>query len=859
MVTKLRRCGGDAARFNRAHVLSLCMFAGASLLMTSGCNDHRVVAQRLDRVAESVERYGFASVSTPFLASPVDEFQFDLKKSADEYFKLTDRTQGGARVLDSMAVDAQSKLKANIEEVYASIAKLAAAKSAMEFRQAQLKLKLADTAFSSLSDSNPALKANPDFNTLAGLTKAFAEFEEPDFSDLLPEGSDEMPGDSAPIDNTLRNALKAVGSLTKPLDMPEGNHGLNSGERIMLTHRDTTLQALLRWYMQPYGSKLTDYELYLCPVVVSVEPGWETRQGYVADVTVQVDLARSLGDRLEFLSSRYQRSSPPIQVAGVFPVMDANVYTLAASRRRLITAAAQLAMMGYGVQANNLLDFAKRDEFDVQTVSALPVATAYTAGPASYGFRVEPSVTAIGDFGGLNKVGGKELRSRSFPALAAVLVHQSYLRSKSGVRASELWDQQIGGDASPASSFEQPAQAAGVKIQEIYPNLNNPAAQKLRADKYDFLVFRTSVQWRRIDRPLGLVRDRRSELVDYEMAHQLDKARNTLKKLQKPGAAHAEMTLTQDVLASRWQSLRHAALDTQGLVRVWHSKPKSEVNVERVVPNFVCADRPTVLTIEGSGFEYNIRAVTVGGKLAKVLKIQPNSIVAVVPPLYEKPDSQKIVQGAITTIPDHPHTFASISPGGPAATDDDDFGDFRTGSGVHPFWGGALGDSDDQKIDEESLKIIEQMLNRMSSEGDQKQELQPMADCVPLRLAVSRAVTIRYSNDLAKQCADPDCTNQPNNTQLLTPTHGSTGNSGLICLRVVRCLPKSGGGDANKAKPAAKVVLSYDEKTGKPTKVEVPKDTDIQDAKTLLEQIQPALSAPGDDVKVNVSTQASSE
>ncbi|MCA9256916.1 MAG: hypothetical protein KDA33_14810 [Phycisphaerales bacterium] len=411
----------------RVVILTLIGFVACGSI---NCRGYRTAVE-LDKVAKSIDEYGFASISAPFLAAPSEVFEFDLNKSADYYFERANSPQGAARVLNSRAVDTQGQIRVNIEQALQTYAQYSRAKTIADFREAQRKAKAqlalldplldAATAWQSAAEKaavNAATVGNPVANILGnqfvdgtqearvaqlaavkGMLSSIAEQEEPD-AEALPGfvATTQPVADKPPFAVADRNAFNAVGgSFTPGLDMPSGPFAISAREAMLIASGDMATQSLLKWFMRPQGNKLRNYELYFCPIIVSVQPGYETRNNFQADVTVNVDLARPGKDECEFeyLSDKFGRSSIPVQVAGVFPVLDAQVLDLANSQRRLYAMAFQLATLGFGSQANFFSDFAKKLELDVETRSSLTSGTAYTIGSTAFGFRVEPKNVGI--------------------------------------------------------------------------------------------------------------------------------------------------------------------------------------------------------------------------------------------------------------------------------------------------------------------------------------------------------------------------------------------------------------------------------------------------------------------------------
>ena len=108
------------------------------LFLLPGCAAY-YAATNLDRVAQSVDKYGFASISAPFLASPSDNFNFDLDKDANYFFEQAFVAQGGVRNFSAEAVDLQMAFRVNIEQALATIAQFQRARSINQFNEAQRK------------------------------------------------------------------------------------------------------------------------------------------------------------------------------------------------------------------------------------------------------------------------------------------------------------------------------------------------------------------------------------------------------------------------------------------------------------------------------------------------------------------------------------------------------------------------------------------------------------------------------------------------------------------------------------------------------------------------------------------------
>ncbi|HUU85300.1 MAG TPA: IPT/TIG domain-containing protein [Phycisphaerae bacterium] len=666
MIKQQGRFRDDAFLKRHAHGLCLRGSRGLVLLAVSlaalcGCSPARDAAVNLDKIALSIDQYGFASLSTPFLVGPNDGFGFDLNKDADFYFERAFQPQGVVRALSAEALDVQLAFRMNVEEAIATMAQYRQAKSLRAKEQARQRAAKQKALLESLMASYPEYRENALTKTVIGLLGVLAgeqppaDEEEPPADEgtagadeVQPAAGDEPPEGApttqpakvgAPIAQGDRLALETVGTVFTPAQtLPDTKPQISAREAIITASGDVMTQQLLSWFINPARNKQGDYELFFCPLIVSVQPGSRTRGGYVADITVNVDLARQTPDGgLQFLSECFPYSSPPIQVAGVFPVIDSQVLDLVSSRRKLFATAFNLAMLGFGSQADAFVDYAKKIEHDAKTQSALTAASAYTVGSTAFGFRVEPKFFALKNPADLESKPGHRLESRTFPAMAIILVQRSYLRHKD-YRQDGTW--QAGGDCPPEAPGEQKYKYTRlygdgsarqvIESQRSDCRADCPLEQSGDQTAFDYLVFQTSTRWSPIGWSLPWARF--SEVCSWERARALDKAEALITRLTCKGYRRQAQQL-----ASRATALRKLGLDSQALVRVWRadSRPAKTIRVEAVHPRRGWLDRPTVVTIRGCGFEGNVDGVAVGGLKCEFQVLNDRTVVAVVPPWQE--------------------------------------------------------------------------------------------------------------------------------------------------------------------------------------------------------------------------------
>lgn len=621
------------------HIRCSLLFAGLFTLW--GCSAAHHAAIELDKVSRSIDRFGFASISTPFLSGPAREFQFDLDTSAKDYFEMAFTPEGGVRHLDARALDVQVAVRINIEQAIATLSKFLKVQGLTELELAKTEAGVQKMLLESLVETTPGLGDDATVKSVLGLLGVASEINPPELPEFTPD-MEGLPELGVPFSEDDLLALKAVGStFTPPKTLPDQAYRISAGEAILKSHGNVTTQAILTWFNHPYGNKLGNYELFFCPMIVSAQPGYQTRTGYLANITVNVDLARErvgyectckpahrCGNHLEYLSDCFPDSSAPILVSGVFPLVDTQVLDLVNSRRRLYSLALQLSVMGFGSQGDFFADYAKKLEQDAQTQTALTAASAYTIGDTAFGFRVEPKFVASRDPTRLVTKPGRTLESRTFPAMAVILVDRKYLKRKCSACCA----------IKDCDAAKEP------------PCACNPQCK----DPYDYLVFETSTRWTPISKwrrwiggfPFGP--SRYSEVESWARALALDKAEHWLddgkpKRLfggdienkVDPFFGQVRSTHQMRQLEARTRILSKLALDSRALVRVNNTSAAAKVCVTDTYPKHGWRDQYTVITVRGQGFEGNVNAVTVGGVLCEFEVPNDCTLLVLVPPWHE--------------------------------------------------------------------------------------------------------------------------------------------------------------------------------------------------------------------------------
>jgi len=244
--------------------------------------------------------------------------------------------------------------------------------------------------------------------------------------------------------STTVTAPAAAGAATSPTPVPNPNEqelplvaptpatfapinignipapGKSVAEALREAQDNTMRQKIYTQMSYPKGIKAYNTVVFAI-VEVSCNPGWRTKEHYIAECSASLEYADLC--RKKHLSLGEQRL--PV-VFSVLPLLDAQTVEMANSQRQVTQLAFQIAaslpMHGVNVRAKDLFQFVRRYSRDLRSRSPIPVVNSFSSGN-TFGFRFSPSFQAMKDPAQRNARAGNVLLPTSFPALITVVMH----------------------------------------------------------------------------------------------------------------------------------------------------------------------------------------------------------------------------------------------------------------------------------------------------------------------------------------------------------------------------------------------------------------------------------------------------
>jgi hypothetical protein len=347
-------------------------------------------ADALDRIRDKVEQWGVVTISAP--VAVLDESAFyvpdNIVSPADAYKSAQSEVQASAVQATEAAVNNQlgATLTPTIIPPGGTLTRSASATTTVTSPPAA-------TAIPSPAAAAPA--PNPNDQELPA--------QAPTPSTITPLNLGTMPAPTKSVADALREA------------------------------QDNAMRQNLYTQMS-YPKEIKDYNHVIFAIVqVSCNPGWRTKEHYIADCSASLEYSKldprkhedADWDEEKYIS-RADRRTPT--VFSVLPLIDAQTVEMANSQREVTQLAFQLAVSlpahGVNVKAKDLFQFVRRYSRDLRSRTPIPVVNSYSSG-GTFGFRFSPSFQAMRDPAQKNARAANVLLPTSFPALITVVVHQS--------------------------------------------------------------------------------------------------------------------------------------------------------------------------------------------------------------------------------------------------------------------------------------------------------------------------------------------------------------------------------------------------------------------------------------------------
>jgi hypothetical protein len=438
--------------------------------------------------------------------------------------------------------------------------------------------------------------------------------------DVLPKAPGENELTPPPLvltDDIKAEAKPASDSSVKPAE----TLSLTSQQSILLGTNSKITELLMRNMADPHKRDFTNpgKMVHMAIVEVSCNPGWRTRENYVADVNASCEYYNSGTHRV---ASEMEGRRPV--VFSVMPLLDAQTLELQNSQRQITELAAQISAafptQAANYRAKDVMKFLKDYRSSVATKTPKTISNSYSSGNI-FGFRFMPSLVALKDPAERHSPAANILQSTVLPVLVTIVTDTG-------------WIQDHGFDS--------------VMLQISYRWLLN--------DRPPLRTF-----WRRFTRPM----QRETAADRSTVADGVQAASETLAiafggteqgQLVSPNAKANDLMLRRD--------LNELSAKLLGSSHVLFAFPEPKKNfpghptVASIEPRTIPADRKTTVAIWGENFLPDA-TVFIGAWEAEILHLNHQQIIATVTiPSAELPGTSLvaplIVQsgGGFDTMPD---------------------------------------------------------------------------------------------------------------------------------------------------------------------------------------------------------------
>jgi hypothetical protein len=260
----------------------------------------------MDRVAKGLEEYGSVTMSAPLLSRPDTAFNFDLKRGTDKYFtEAKTDIQGAAanfeQISQSFAFGAAVQTDPTILAAYAAkLRQYSADQSRIDQKQSLVdsaaKIDYMAAVQKALAETDPQKKAA----ALAAAERSYSQnlsppsTSAPVFPNIssasntpsAPSGLAKQPTDALNVlsSNKFKDFQGLLSSVSPSLTPTVSNRSA-----LITAAGDQAVEGIFKVLgNQGDAQKFKDKAVLFGVTMVSVDPGWRTREDFAADISVTI-------------------------------------------------------------------------------------------------------------------------------------------------------------------------------------------------------------------------------------------------------------------------------------------------------------------------------------------------------------------------------------------------------------------------------------------------------------------------------------------------------------------------------------------------------------------------------------------
>ena len=355
-------------------------------------NEYEDVTVQLEELRKWLEEWGSVTASAPIIMYEHGQFSLDRELSNDSKDQLTTRFKSTQQHITDAAKAVSGR----------------ASQSTVTGLGNSVNLEVTPLLRFGVTNSAPSVSPAAS----AGPTATPAPLPSP------PGENELKPPDFGIIGNDIKADLPVA---------PLTDLAPTSQQSILIGTNSKITELLMRAMADPAKRDFTNpgKSVHMAIVQVSCNPGWRTRENYVADITANCEYYNS---QTRQVAPDYEGRSP--LVFSVLPLIDAQTLELQNSQRQIADLAAQISAAfptkAANFRAKDLMRFIRDYKSSIATKTPRTISNSYSSGN-SFGFRFTPSLVALKDPTERRSPSANILQSTVLPVLVTIVVDQGWI------------------------------------------------------------------------------------------------------------------------------------------------------------------------------------------------------------------------------------------------------------------------------------------------------------------------------------------------------------------------------------------------------------------------------------------------